>query len=630
MNLRDVCGRCLDQQLSRRDLVSTLTQAGIGVSAAVHFADALASPGDAEPSTRMRNVTGGQISCETLKLWGVDHVFGNTGAYEAGFVDALVDYPDIKYVLGLHEGPVVAMADGYARITGKTAFVNVHSITGTANALGLIVNAWADSSPLVISVGFSANSGENLGVFTETTKIEAIPELFTKLSFRSSQIENIGESMRRALQLASLLPSGPVFLGVTADVWSDTIGEVELIPSARSRFQTRLYPDESAIADAARLLREADNPLLIAGAELPRWGGLDELRKLADRLGATVSGDTAASRSSLGFPTDHPRYLGALRRPIESENPFDVVVLAGASRLSLARGGHPLIPTNAKIIEFGLREDHIARRYPADLIIYAHPEVTLEKLNDALSRHRIGSAELATRKERGALLKARRREKLEQTLNEVWKSDPIAPERLAAEIDRNIAPDAVVVTEGVSSDQPIWDYVAFDQVGGGRQHLISSGGSLGWGLGAAIGARLGAPERQVIALLGDGSYQFAVQALWTAARFRVPLLVVIFNNRAYQANRWALAGLKGRAAQTGHYIGIDLSDPDIDHVGIAKAYGLDGERVEKPDAIAAALKRGVQAERSGRGYVIDVVVARRGGGSESSWHETYDTFQHRN
>ncbi len=121
------------------------------------------------------DVTGGRITCETLKLWDVKYVFGNTGAYEAGFVDALVDFPDIHYVLGLQEGSVMAMADGYARITGQTSFVNIHSITGTANALGLIVNAWADSSPVVVSVGMSERSGENLGVFTETNKLEAIP-----------------------------------------------------------------------------------------------------------------------------------------------------------------------------------------------------------------------------------------------------------------------------------------------------------------------------------------------------------------------------------------------------------------------------------------------------------------------
>jgi benzoylformate decarboxylase len=151
--------------------------------------------------------------------------------------------------------------------------------------------------------------------------------------------------------------------------------------------------------------------------------------------------------------------------------------------------------------------------------------------------------------------------------------------------------------------------------------VISSGGSLGWGLGAGIGVKLGAPDHQVVALVGDGSYQFATQALWAARRLDVAMIVVIFNNRGYQVNRWALAGLRGKAAETGRYVGVNLTDPDIDHVGIARSYGLDGERVADPEALEGAIARAVRHEREGRSYVLDVVVAREGGGADSDWHE---------
>jgi benzoylformate decarboxylase len=621
--LRGAFQQLLTGSLSRRQFLDTLTKLGIGAVAATQLAEVFAAVPEAEENLVLNDVTGGRITCETLKLWDVKYVFGNTGAYEAPFVDALVDFPDIHYVLGLQEGSVMAMADGYARITGQTSFVNIHSITGTANALGLIVNAWADSSPVVVSVGMSARSGENLGVFTETTKLETIPELFTKLSFRANGVENLGESLRRAFRLASVLPSGPVFLGVPMDVWAGNAGQASLIPATRTVSENRIYPDSGAVRQAAQWLVAADNPLLIAGAELPRWGGLAELANISEQLGATVSGDTSSSRSSMGFPSDHPRYLGALRSAIEPKTPFDVVLIAGASRLSLARGGHPLIPTDARIIEIGLREDHLARNYPADLLIYAHAGATLEQLQGAIEEGKPDRTRVAARSEEAAALKEKLEARRQQTLERVWDSDPIAPERVAAEIDRVIAKDAIVVTEGVSSDAAIWDYVKFDQPGGGRRHLISSGGSLGWGVGAAIGTKLGAPDNQVISLVGDGSYQFAVQALWTAKRFEVPLIIVIFNNLGYQANRWALAGQKGRAAATGQYIGISLDDPQIDHVGIARAYGIDGERVSKPGDLAGALKRAVAAEKSGHAYVLDVIIDRRGGGAEADWHEKY-------
>ncbi len=621
--LRDVFQQLLNGSLSRRQFLHTLTQLGVSAMAASQMADVFAAVPEAERQLVLKDVTGGRITCETLKLWDVEYVFGNTGAYEAGFVDALVDFPDTHYVLGLQEGSVMAMADGYARITGRTSFVNIHSITGTANALGLIVNAWADSSPVVVSVGLSERSGENLGVFTETAKLETIPELFTKLSFRSSRVENLGESLRRAFRLASVLPSGPVFLGIPSDVWASRTEQASLIPAGRTVSPNRIYPDTSAVEQAADWLAGAENPLLIAGAELPRWGGLAELAGISDSLGATVSGDTASSRSSMGFPSDHPRYLGAMRGPIESATPFDVVLIAGASRLSLSRRGHPLIPTGAKIIEVGLREDHLARNYPADLLIYAHAEATLEQLQKAIDSRDSDQARVSARSREAGALKKQLKTKRQQKLERVWDSDPIAPERLAAEINRAIARNAVVVTEGVSSDAAIWDYVTFDQPGGGRRHLISSGGSLGWGLGAAIGAKLGAPDKQVVALLGDGSYQFAIQALWTAKRFEVPLIIVIFNNLGYQANRWALAGLKGRAAETGQFIGISLEDPQIDHVGIARAYGHDGERVTSRDDVVGAIERAIAAEKNGRAYVLDVIIDRRGGGAEADWHEKY-------
>ena len=615
--------------VSRRDFLVLVKAAGVGAVAAKQLVgSASANNGavgalpEAGEFIALKRATGGKVTAEFLRAWGVTHVFGNTGAYEAGFVDALVDYPDIQYVLGLHEGPVMAMADGYARVTGKTAFVNIHSITGTANALGLIVNAHADNSPVVVSVGFSAGSGENLGVFTETTKVESIAELYTKLSFRASNPANLSESLRRAFRLAGTTPSGPVFLGVNADVWNSEIENVRIIPKGRSATPGPLHADDTQIENAASMLARAINPLLVAGAELPRWGGLAELAAIADQLGAVVSGDTSSSRSSMGFPSKHPRYLGAMRRAVKPETPFDLVLLAGASRFSLARGGHPLVPTRAQIIEIGVREDHLSRNYPVDHLIYADAGETLAAIASRLDDMPIDESAVARRRSEGEALRRKTRAPIESELEKVWDETPIAPERLAAEIDRAIDPSAVVVTEGVSSDRYIWDHVSFDQPGGGRTHEISSGGSLGWGVGAAVGAKIGAPEKSVIALVGDGSFQFGLQALWSAQRMALGVIVVIFDNRAYQANRWAIAGQKGRGAATGKYIGISLDDPAIDHVAMAGGYGVAGEQVTDPDALSAALARAVAAEKEGKSYVLDVVIAKRGPGADAKpWHE---------
>ncbi len=627
--LREATFGLVNGDLSRRQFLVLTKAAGVSAAAAGQLAGAASAQNadvDALPPggnfMTLKNATGGKITCETLRAWGVTHVFGNTGAYEAGLVDALVDYPDIQYVLGLHEGPVVAMADGFARITGETSFVNVHSITGAANALGLIVNAYADNSPMVISVGFSASSGENIGVFTETAKVESIAELYTKLSFRASNPDNLANSLRRSLRLAAATPPGPVFLGVNADVWSGKVPKTRVIPAERSASAGPLHPGREDIEVAAAMLARARNPLLIAGAELPRWGGLKELASIADRLGAVVSGDTSSSRSAMGFPSHHPRYLGAMRARIGPTTPFDLVVLAGASRLSLARRGHPLIPEQAQIVEIGVREEHLSRGYPVDHLIYADARLTLAGIDKRLATMTLDSALIEGRQRESEALKKKVREPIIATLQKVWDDAPIAPERLAAEIDRAIDPAAIVVTEGVSSDRYIWDYVQFDQENGGRRHLISSGGSLGWGVGAALGAKFAAPNKSVYALVGDGSFQFGLQALWTAQRHNKAIVVIIFNNLAYQANRWAIAGLDGRGAKTGRYIGINLDDPAIDHVAMASGYGVEGERVTDPANLAAALARAVRTGNEGRSFVLDVVIAKRGPGADAApWHE---------
>jgi len=620
--MRQLFQQFLSHGISRRQFITSLIGLGIGSQAAQGFGEILgASPSDTHDE--LTDVTGGAITCETLRAWGVQYVFGNTGAYEAGFVDALVDYPDIHYLLGLQEGSVLAMADGYARATGNTAFVNVHSITGTANALGLIVNAFADNSPIVITAGFSETSAENRGVFTETPKVEDIPGAFAKLSVRAGRTDVLPETLRRAFQLATTLPPGPVYLGVPADVWQGKVDHTRLIGPGRSVRHGQVAPDPEQIHQAVDALATAKNPLLIAGAELPRWGGLAELVEIADQLGATVSGDTASSRSSMGFPSDHPRYLGPLRRPIQVPQAFDVVLLAGTSRLSLARGPHPLIPTDARIIEFGIREDHLARGYPVDILIYAHPQATLQALRDGLKQRKLDAAQVSARRAVGEKLKRQRSARLAQRLKQVWNESPIAPERLAAEIDRALARDAVVVTEGVTSDSAMQNYIRFDQVYGGRRHFISSGGSLGWGVGAALGVKLGLPASQVVLLLGDGAFQFATQALWSAKRYAIPVTMVLFNNHAYQANRFALARMQGRAMAENRFIGIDIDDPDIDHVGIARSYGHNGERVIHGDDLPAALKRGLQAQAQGHSYLLDVHIARRGPGAQAHWKENF-------
>jgi benzoylformate decarboxylase len=192
------------------------------------------------------------------------------------------------------------------------------------------------------------------------------------------------------------------------------------------------------------------------------------------------------------------------------------------------------------------------------------------------------------------------------------------------ELNQRIAPDAIVVSELITSEPYVPDYLDIDHTRGDRRrNLATSGGVLGWGVPAAVGANIGRQDRECWALVGDGSFQFGVHALWSAARYEVPVGVVIWNNGQYQANRRFLDGYGGRAAATGKYIGCNLASPDIDNVALAKGYGVEGELVEEPSEVGPAIERCLKAMGDGRPYVLDVKVERRFGGAESTWFDFF-------
>ena len=192
------------------------------------------------------------------------------------------------------------------------------------------------------------------------------------------------------------------------------------------------------------------------------------------------------------------------------------------------------------------------------------------------------------------------------------------------ELNRRMAPDAIVVSELITSEPYVPAYLDTDHTRAKRRkNLATSGGVLGWGVPAAVGAHIGEQDREVWALVGDGCYQFGVHALWTASRYEVPVGIVIWNNGQYQANRRFLHAYGGRAAETGKYIGCNLGSPDIDNVALARGYGVDGEMVAEPSEVGPAIDRCLRAMADGRPYVLDVKVERRFGGADSTWHDFF-------
>jgi benzoylformate decarboxylase len=249
----------------------------------------------------------------------------------------------------------------------------------------------------------------------------------------------------------------------------------------------------------------------------------------------------------------------------------------------------------------------------------ARVDLTARAVLEELRKRSIGATTVADRRTAVQRYTSARRQALEEQARRVWNSRPIAIERLSSELNRLIDPSAIVVTELISEEQVADAYFELNRDGRGRRHFTTAGGCLGWGVPNAIGAKIAQPDRQVVALVGDGSFQFGVQALWTAVRYEVPIAVVIWNNGAYQANRKFLHQYGGRAAATGRYPGCSIDSPSIDHVSIAKGYGVEAERVDDPGTLASALERCFKTVASGHPYVVDVRIARRYGGADSTW-----------
>jgi thiamine pyrophosphate-dependent acetolactate synthase large subunit-like protein len=195
-----------------------------------------------------------------------------------------------------------------------------------------------------------------------------------------------------------------------------------------------------------------------------------------------------------------------------------------------------------------------------------------------------------------------------------------------SELDRRMAADAYVVSEIVTSDRVIRQHLTFDHTrpfGQRRRNFDTVSGVLGWGLAASIGVKIGNPDKEVWCLTGDGSLNFGSQALWSAVRYEVPIGIIVFNNGQYQANRLNQNLYKGRMLDTGKYIGVDLGHPDISYVSMANSYAMEGERVDKPGEIAAALQRCRNAMGDGRPYLVDVRIGSWGEGSDSGWYDFF-------
>lgn len=550
--------------------------------------------------------TASQAYLEVAAAHGVEYVFGLPGTSGQEFIGTIADQERVRFVLALHETCVVSMADGHARVTGRPSLAQVSTLPGSANTVGALYDAYRDRSPVVVT---STNVDSRLvgrDSHTEGKDLVELTRQFTKWSAEVHRSDRIPEILNRAFKVAATPPTGPVYLALPCDLLGETIKTAS--PACdRSRVVPRIAADPEALEDAARLLAQAKRPLIVAGSGVAKAGAIEELIKFAELLAAPVVMEPRYS--FLSFPTTHPQSFQIPERAPSFNLPVwgepDVILAIGCRLIREYRYlEEPVMKPGTRCIH--IEEDgwEIGKVFPVDVGIIADARSALRALLEIFPKF---TAAANGRDERLACIHKAREQvgaELENKATQDWDATPINTARLVRTMDRLLEKDTLIVNESPTSKDIIMANFRFAPE---RSYFSnSSGGFLGWGLGAAIGAKLAAPSRRVVACLGDGSSMFGIQGLWTLAKYRVPLMVVVFNNRAYMAVKNQFRGSRERIRVAAD-MGAELVGPDINFARMAETFGILGQRVEHPDAIEPALRRAM--EQSGPS-LIDVVISQ--------------------
>jgi benzoylformate decarboxylase len=568
--------------------------------------------------------TGGMLLLQTLKDAGVEYLFTNPGSAETGLFAAIAEDGDNRLVVGKHEGLVAAMADGYHRVSGKVGVVIAHVMGGSHQLAGQLFNAQVAGSSLLVVAGDWASELQDfrgLAPFPGLSQAESMRPI-TKEARCAYQVHTnpaaISVATIRALREATTPPTGPVYLSISAELLHREGLEAQIGEGAHYRIE-RPGPARAHTVEAiARRLGEAQCPVLMFGDDVWREGAQAEAVRLAELLEAPVF----ASRQIFpNFPTRHPLYCG--NYPVAKDfakatglTP-DLIFLVGC------QGVHGSV-NEPYVIQIGPNPLLMGRHYPLDIAAQCELPDTLRNITGALARLPVSDGPAAWARQRA---KVRAYAKLlidrEESLVREHEHDPVVhPAVLEAQLANVLPRNTVLVQESSTARTTLLPF--------GHQGMDwtrSGGGSLGFGVGAAIGAKIAVGrERPVVLHLGDGALGYSASGFWTMARYNTAILTIVSNNESYQVVRhnWAREMPDSKMIREGKYPGLWLSAPATDYVGLARSQGVDGEAVTTVKDLEPALRRGMdKITRENRPYLIEVSVAREGVGADSTWYQDW-------
>ncbi len=563
---------------------------------------------------RPNEPTAADVLLQGLASHGVDYFFANPGtdfpSIIEGFARAAENGAKVpRPLLVPHENGAIAMAHGVYMVSGRPQAVMVHTNVGTGNTINTLINAARDNVPMVLMAGRSPIT-ETGHRGARTRYIQWAQEMFdqagmvreiVKWDYELRLADHVDEVLARAFEVAMTSPRGPVYLTLPREILASAGARAHAAVKRREASQPPHAAPEG-IEKLAEWLAAAQKPLIITAAIGRSAAGVAALAQLAERFALPV---VAFNQRHVALPSSHPMHQGFQPRPLVAEADLVLVVECDVPWIPSIEGPPPA----ARVVHIG--EDPAFLRYPmrgfpADLSITAEPAAALAALERALATHLPphASAIIARRRplaERAAKLAEQRRAETDRDA----RAERITPAFLSHVIGEVAGPDALIVNE-----YPLrLDYCA--RTHPGSYFGLSPAGGLGWGFGAALGAKLAAPGRLVVATLGDGAYVFAnpTACHWVSAVNDLPVLVVVFNNGLYGAVRNATLDLyqNGVAARDGARLLADLG-PSPAYEMLVQASGGYGVRVEKPQELRPALQRAVESvQREKRQALVNVI-----------------------
>jgi len=553
---------------------------------------------------------------ELLAARGVEYFFANAGTDFAPIIEAYArrsaqGQASPRPVTVPHEVPAVAMAHGYTMVSGRAQAVMVHVIVGAGNAAGGVINAARSNVPMLFSAGRNPVT-EGGAVGSRDRPIHWAQEAFdqagmlrefVKWDYELKRFDQLETVVDRALTLAQSEPRGPVYLTLPREVLAERHEVIEYADPARAVVPAGTLPDPAAVAEAAAILAAARNPIIITKALGRDPAAVPALVRLAETLGAPVFDQF---HTYVNFPQDHALHGG-----------FDGAAHLGeADAILVIESDVPWFPQmhrpkpEARVVHLGvdpLFSRYPVRGFPADLALAGTPRLALPALADALTR-RVEAGAAAERRERWTAAGARRREAATAKSQAVRGDAPIDMLWLSRAIGDLVDERTIVVNEyDLDATQ-----CTFTRPG--SYFAAPPSGGLGWGLGAALGAKLAAPDHAVICCVGDGAYIFGspTASHFVSRAYNLPVLFVVFNNRTWNAVKRAVQtyARDGWAVRTDS-MPLTALEPSPDYEVLCTASGGHGERVEDPAALPDALRRGLRIVKEEKRQVVLNVICKK-------------------